>query len=259
MDELARRLATLEQELEQMRVAAVPAGAVQAFAVRTAPAGWLPCDGREISRQHYHRLFQAIGTAFGDGDGETTFHLPDLEGVFVRGWDAWGDVDPERRFGSLQEDAFQGHRHESLGHRHDAACQSAGEHTHALKIYGGTTYEQEKYNELMEPRRAEYNRRLERYRREILKGNFVPVRQFPQLEVHPLLASRERTLPQLEEHPVAAVVHYTSIQDGAHAHSVSVNKACETITSPAQADCGDPRVDTETRPKNLALLYCIKT
>lgn len=44
-----------------------------------APLGWLPCDGRVLDRAQHERLFDAIGTTFGAGDG-TTFAVPDLRG-----------------------------------------------------------------------------------------------------------------------------------------------------------------------------------
>ena len=52
-----------------------------------------------------------IGATFGEGDGETTFNLPDLRGEFIRGWDDTRNVDVDRPFGSIQEDVFQGHGH----------------------------------------------------------------------------------------------------------------------------------------------------
>ena len=58
----------------------VPIGAIQAYGGETAPAGWLICDGSTVSRTGYSELFSAIGTAFGEGDGSTTFNLPDLRG-----------------------------------------------------------------------------------------------------------------------------------------------------------------------------------
>jgi microcystin-dependent protein len=42
--------------------------------------GWLKCDGRAISRTDYADLFNAIQSAFGNGDGLTTFNLPDARG-----------------------------------------------------------------------------------------------------------------------------------------------------------------------------------
>jgi microcystin-dependent protein len=42
--------------------------------------GWLICTGAAISRTTYADLFAVIGTAFGAGDGTTTFNLPDCRG-----------------------------------------------------------------------------------------------------------------------------------------------------------------------------------
>lgn len=39
---------------------------------------WLECDGRSLERQQYPDLFEIIGTAFGRGDGQTTFNLPTI-------------------------------------------------------------------------------------------------------------------------------------------------------------------------------------
>jgi microcystin-dependent protein len=36
------------------------------------------CNGGTVSRSHYPRLFSIIGTKFGEGDGETTFNLPNI-------------------------------------------------------------------------------------------------------------------------------------------------------------------------------------
>jgi microcystin-dependent protein len=63
----------------------MPAGAITAFAGTTFPAGWLLCDGSAVSRTSRARLFAAIGTAWGSGDGTTTFTLPDMRGIFLRG------------------------------------------------------------------------------------------------------------------------------------------------------------------------------
>jgi len=44
------------------------------------PKGWLLCDGRAISRVTYSALFAVLGTAWGAGDGSTTFQLPAVQG-----------------------------------------------------------------------------------------------------------------------------------------------------------------------------------
>jgi microcystin-dependent protein len=63
----------------------VPEGSIQAYAGTSIPTGWLDADGSAINRTTYQRLFNAIGTTWGVGDGSTTFNLPDLQGAFLRG------------------------------------------------------------------------------------------------------------------------------------------------------------------------------
>ena len=65
--------------------AGIPSGAVMAFAMSVCPTGWLAADGSAVSRATEATLFANIRTAFGAGDGSTTFNLPLLQGVFIRG------------------------------------------------------------------------------------------------------------------------------------------------------------------------------
>ena len=58
----------------------IPAGVIEMFAGSTAPVGWLICDGSAVSRSVYQNLFKVIGTAFGVGNSNTTFTLPDMRG-----------------------------------------------------------------------------------------------------------------------------------------------------------------------------------
>lgn len=71
----------------------VPIGTVIDFASPTAPAGYLKCNGALISRSAYSALFSVIGTTYGEGDGSTTFALPDRRGLFSRGWDDGRGID----------------------------------------------------------------------------------------------------------------------------------------------------------------------
>ena len=59
-------------------VPVVPAGSVIAWSGSSAPSGYLLCDGTAVSRTTYAALFAVAGTAYGNGDGSTTFDLPDL-------------------------------------------------------------------------------------------------------------------------------------------------------------------------------------
>ena len=96
----------------------MPPGAITAFAGTNVPTGWLPCDGRAVSRTNYARLFAAVGTTWGSGDGTTTFNLPDLRGMFMRGagtnWTqakAAGGNFSGGKVGDYVQDQTQGHRH----------------------------------------------------------------------------------------------------------------------------------------------------
>lgn len=62
-----------------------PSGAMMAYGGTTAPPGYLLCDGSAVSRTTYGHLFTALGTAYGSGDGSTTFNLPDLRQRFPLG------------------------------------------------------------------------------------------------------------------------------------------------------------------------------
>jgi microcystin-dependent protein len=56
----------------------IPAGTIMAYGGASAPTGFVLCDNSAISRTTYAKLFGSIGTAFGVGDGSTTFNVPDL-------------------------------------------------------------------------------------------------------------------------------------------------------------------------------------
>jgi microcystin-dependent protein len=93
--------------------AAIPAGAVMPFAMNSAPSGWLAADGTAVSRSTYAALFTAIGTTYGAGDGSTTFALPDLRGIFVRGSGSQ-TIDGTAYSGTLglrQGQQLQSHKH----------------------------------------------------------------------------------------------------------------------------------------------------
>ena len=72
-------------EVNKISPSIVPPGMILAFAGKTVPNGWLLCNGAAVSRTTYANLFQAIGTAWGAGDGSTTFNLPNFTGRVVQG------------------------------------------------------------------------------------------------------------------------------------------------------------------------------
>lgn len=104
-----------------------------------APAGFLVANGAAVSRTVYARLFGKFGTMYGEGDGSTTFNLPDLRGVFVRGLDAGRGLDPGREQGGFQADSNLAHVHDFTvpAHTHTGTTSEAGSHTHRVKDGGG--------------------------------------------------------------------------------------------------------------------------
>lgn len=57
----------------------LPVGTLMPWSKATTPSGFLYCDGTPYSRTTYADLFAVIGTAFGSGDGSTTFNVPDFQ------------------------------------------------------------------------------------------------------------------------------------------------------------------------------------
>lgn len=58
----------------------VPTGGMLPYGGSAAPSGYLLCDGSAVSRSTYSALFTVLGTAYGAGDGSTTFNVPDMRG-----------------------------------------------------------------------------------------------------------------------------------------------------------------------------------
>jgi len=93
-----------------------PIGSIIPYGGATAPSGWLLCQGQAVSRTTYADLFAAIGTAFGTGDGSTTFNVPDLResapvGVGENGTQTIAAHDVYT-LGEFKDDQFQGHAHD---------------------------------------------------------------------------------------------------------------------------------------------------
>ena len=65
--------------------AGLPVGSIVMYSSAVAPDGWLYCNGAAVSRTDFLNLFEVIGTAYGAGDGLTTFNLPNTAGRLVRG------------------------------------------------------------------------------------------------------------------------------------------------------------------------------
>ena len=109
----------------------VPAGTIIYTACVTAPAGYLACDGSIVSLATYPGLSAIyVGDAQNNNTNTTTYgkkylastggtpnaagtfiSLPDLRGVFARGWGGSGGYDSGRVYGSLQQGSIESHTH----------------------------------------------------------------------------------------------------------------------------------------------------
>jgi microcystin-dependent protein len=116
-------------------LAAVPGeypGEIRAFAGEQCPANWLVADGKELDTSAHKGLEAAISDLWG-ASAPGKFNLPDLRGVFLRGWNqsrAGTGADPEapgrqippgapidatlqgNQVGTYQDDQFGSHSHQ---------------------------------------------------------------------------------------------------------------------------------------------------
>lgn len=111
-----------------------PSGIVLPFAgdASEVPVGWLLCNGATVSRSSFRDLFNVIGTAWGEGDGASTFHIPDMRGTFLRGVDK-PDSDPaagrDPDAGTRTALNVGGNTGNNIG---SAQGESLGPHNHAI-------------------------------------------------------------------------------------------------------------------------------
>ena len=110
-------------------VQGVPSGSVFCMAVATVPSGYLECNGAAVSRSTYAVLFAVIGTAYGTGNGSSTFNLPDLRGEFVRGFDNGRGVDSGRSIASSQSSQFGQHNHNVSASSSSSVTDPGHKHT----------------------------------------------------------------------------------------------------------------------------------
>ncbi len=277
LDKAENELAAAEQRMDDLLL-----GSIATFALPEPPEGWLLCDGQEVSRQMYALLFAKIGTTFGEGDGEETFNLPDLRGVFVRGWDG------KRAFGSHQDDQMQGHTHRDGGHSHGGSTGSAGSHKHDGKSdtdgnhgHSGTANGNGIHCHFLHDESSKENPfAVTGYFPEFYSGSNALVLK----DKESILCSFDGTIMgvcsksrsgyaglsvftndqgyhthSLSTDSAGSHYHLLDINSaGSHSHSFSTASASANLGLPSALSHGEPRCGSETRPANVALLFCIK-
>jgi microcystin-dependent protein len=106
-------------------------GQVITFAGTAAPTGTLLCDGSEVLRADYPRLFAAIGETYGAATDPAKFMLPKVDedsGIIHTG-------DPAK-VGQTSAGAVISHTHSASasaggGHAHSASAGAVGDHAHS--------------------------------------------------------------------------------------------------------------------------------
>ena len=206
-----------------------PAGTVIQFAGDNAPGGYLECDGMLLSRSTYPNLFSAIGTRYGSTT-TSNFRIPDLRGQFVRGWDRGRGLDNNRSMGSSQSGQVQAHSHSGSTnnggyHSHSGVTNSGGYHSHSGITNNGVYHTHSGSTST----NGEHRHGIQHNTTDTSRGGN-------------------------DTGGTGRPVNYTDFA-GAHNHSLNINGNGSHRHSFTTNNTGG----NETRPTNVALMYCIKT
>lgn len=120
-----------------------PVGSILTYAGITAPGGWLLCDGREVSRETYPRLYAVIGSLYGSPELSGNFVLPNLADRIPMGKSGSTSIGQSGGNNSitLSESQLPSHSHTGTtssngSHTHTGTTNSNGSHTHTVNDSG---------------------------------------------------------------------------------------------------------------------------
>lgn len=218
-------------------------GMVAAFAMTAAPTGWLKCNGAAISRSTFAQLFAWLGTHYGEGDGSTTFNLPDMRGLFPRGWDDGRGLDPGRAFGAYQDMMIHSHAHSASAaavgdHLHSAWTDAQGNHNHSAWTDAQGNHD--------------HGFRIVDNGAGINVGYPAGGSVFTELEIP---GGKNADGRPMRTDYQGNHAHNVGIgAAGLHAHNIGVSGSGAHTHGVTVAAAGG----AETRPRNMALNYCIK-
>lgn len=116
---------------DHLNLTPIPPGTVTAWGgdvtkTSTIPPGWLVCDGREVGRDVYPALFRAIGVSYGQGNGKSSFKLPDLRGRVPLGAGSGSGLTPRIVGQTTGEEAHTLNTNELPSHQHAVGLQNDG-------------------------------------------------------------------------------------------------------------------------------------
>lgn len=257
--------------------ALLPAGEIHTFSTETPPSGYLECNGQAVSRTTFSRLFTAVGSKYGDGDGTTTFNLPDYRGQFLRGFDNTSgiDIDATTRtdrgdgttgdaVGTKQTNATLAHNHtidppatssNSTGdHLHTidppvTSSNTTGNHTHSIDPPNTTTTSNGNHTHTMPGYHLTNG------------GNQLPWYNWANSN----MATNTNTTSTSGNHNhTINIPAFNSASSGNHTHSTDIalfnssNAGNHTHTTDISQFNSGSDGGQETRPTNVSVLWCIK-
>lgn len=95
--------------------------------------GWVLCNGQQLNRTEYADLFAMIGTTFGNGNGTSTFNVPNADGRVL------GNVGDGRGNGDSVGSETMALTGANLpAHTHSGTTAANGSHTHGVNDPGHT-------------------------------------------------------------------------------------------------------------------------
>jgi microcystin-dependent protein len=108
--------ANIQDQFTSMK-ARTPVGSIIMYLKGDLGSPFIFCDGRELNRTTAAALFAVIGTTYGAGDGSTTFNVPDMRAIFLRGYGSRTingvAYSSTTNLSELQIDAMEQHTHSS--------------------------------------------------------------------------------------------------------------------------------------------------
>jgi microcystin-dependent protein len=127
----------------------IPAGVITQYGALTAPTGWVLCQGQALSRTNplYSRLWNAIGTNYGAGDGTSTYNVPNLQGRIPVGRDSTQtEFDALAEVGGSKTHLLTSSEMPSHTHIQDAHNHTQNSHNHTQDAHNHT---QQAHNHLV--------------------------------------------------------------------------------------------------------------
>jgi microcystin-dependent protein len=129
-----------------------PVGSLLTYAGLTAPTGWLFCNGSEVSKSLYPRLFAVIGNLYGTPANSSNFVLPNLAERIPVGKsnsnsvaNSGGNSSITLSVGQLPSHTHAGTTDANGTHTHTGTTDAEGTHSHSVYDPGHTHSVQDAY------------------------------------------------------------------------------------------------------------------